>query len=331
MESNNGIRCVLTGNPLLHDNPLIRPVRSFACSLFCSFFSAIFELFKGSSFSFAVFFSYGAFWLGWAIVFMESKKDNSAFADAEYTTGKVIWFIQWGLLSTCFFIITLRKNICLIVVFALLCATFFLLAAATATKELVIKRVAGYFGFATALGALYTGVAELINEEWGRHVLPGLSPLRTPERTTITIESVMKLCFYDKGTNTMFLQFSGLHIYRNEDVYAIREGVKKSILEATDGLEQQKTHVIVDYKGVSIAKELEDRYWAMTRHMERHYYLSVRRFAVSSFGTRSDTQHHMRETAIANHSATDSERYDHGYAHTEQDSTEKENHHTVSA
>jgi hypothetical protein len=251
---------------------------------------AIFEILKGSSFSFAVFFSYGAFWLGWAYIFVERAHDNSSFQLAEYQTGMTLFFIQWGALSTCFWIVTLRKNTCLIVVFALLCTTFYLLAAATATQSLSTKRAAGYVGFCTAIGALYTGVAELINEEWGRHVLPGLRPILSPERTKITKDSIKKLISYDKKTNSMFLQFNGLQIYRPEDITSIRAGVKEAILEATSDKgkdEDHKVHVIVDYKDVSIAKELEEKYWSMTRYLERNYYLSVRRFYVSSFGTKS--------------------------------------------
>jgi uncharacterized protein len=250
---------------------------------------AIFELLQGSSFSFAVFFSYGAFWLGWAFLFVERAKDYSTFGDASYSTGMTLFLIQWGLLSSCFFVVTLRKNVCLIVVFALLTTTFFLLAASTATKSPAVKKAAGYIGFFTAIGALYTGVAELINEEWGQHVLPGLRPIRTPELTAITKEAIMNLTSYDRKSNSLFLQFSGLHIYRQDDIASIREGVKEAILEATkDSFGQHKVHVIVDYKNVSIARELEEQYWQMTRYLEQHYYLSVRRFYVSSFGTRKD-------------------------------------------
>jgi succinate-acetate transporter protein len=259
---------------------------------------AIFELMKGSSFSFAVFFSYGAFWLGWAFLFIERKKDYSTYSEAEYRTGMALFFSLWGVLSTCFWIVTLRKNVCLIVVFALLCITFFLLAAAEATSNLATKRAAGYVGFLTAAGALYTGVAELINEEWGRHVLPGLRPLLTPERLRITKESIMKRTSYDKKTNSLFLQFNGLQVYRAEDITAIRAAVKESIMDYTSDQKDHKVHVIVDYRDVTIAKELEEKYWAMTRYLERGYYLSVRRFYVSSFGTKSQPQI-LRDAAIS--------------------------------
>lgn len=261
---------------------------------------AILEILKGSSFSFAVFFSYGAFWLGWAFLLVERSKDYSTFGDAIYPTGMTLFLIQWGVLSTCFFVFTLRRNACLIVVFALLSSTFFLLAAATATKSLAVKKTAGYIGVFTAVGALYTGVAELVNEEWGRNVLPGLRPLYAPELTTITKDGIMKLTSYDKKSNSMFLQFNGLHIYRQKDIAAIRDGVQAAILDATkDTPGQHKVHVIVDYKNVSIANELEDQYWEMTRFMERHYYLSVRRFYVSSFGTKTGSDTPQRRAALS--------------------------------
>jgi succinate-acetate transporter protein len=261
----------------------------------CQFLVGIFELFKGSSFSFAAFCSYGAFWLGWAIVFVEKHRTTSTFDDATYQGGGTAFFIQWGILTSCFFVITLRKNICLICVFGLLSATFFLLGAATISGNQGVKEAAGYVGFFTGIAAFYTGIAELINEEWGRHVLPGLSPLHTPERKAISKESILKLISYDKRSNSMFLQFQGLQINRPEDVEAIKQGVESAILYAD--APDNKVHIIADYKDVTIAKELEDAYWMMAHNLERMYYLSVRRFYVSSFGTRSHAAR-RRETAI---------------------------------
>jgi succinate-acetate transporter protein len=261
----------------------------------CQFLVGIFELIKGSSFSFAAFCSYGAFWLGWAIVLVEKYRNTSSFGDATYQSGSTAFFIQWGILTCCFFLITLRKNICLIVVFGLLSTTFFLLAAAVASGNEAVGHAAGYFGFFTAVGAFYTGAAELINEEWGRHVLPGISPLRSPERLPVTKASILNLTSYDKKTNSLFLQFCGLQINRLEDVEAIKEGVISAIMDAE--APDDKVHIIADYKEVTIAKELEDAYWTMARDLERTHYLSVRRFYVSSFGTRSGGPP-RRETAI---------------------------------
>lgn len=249
----------------------------------CQLLVAILELFKGSSFSFAVFGVYGAFWLGWAAVFAERASETSSFNDAIYPRGKAAFYATWGVLTACFFVITLRKNICLIVIFCLLTITFFLLAAAADTGSEVLQNVAGYFGFMTAIGAFYTGIAELINEEWGRHVLPGLKSRYNPERFVITKATISDLITYDRKTNTLLLRFRGLQIKSRVDATAIQEGVENKIKLVNPP--NQKVHAIMDYKDAAIADELVDEYWEMVAGIQRDHYLSARRFDVGAFGT----------------------------------------------
>jgi succinate-acetate transporter protein len=244
---------------------------------------AIFELIKGSSFSFAVFGCYGTFWLGWAIVVIENSRTDSEFGETPYPSGRAAWLTQWCILTACFFVITLRKNIALIIVFALLTTTFALLAAGAGSGNTNVRKVGGYFGFLTALGAFYTGIAELVNEEYGRHILPGLTPIRAPERYPITKESIMKCCAYDSKTNTMFLQFRGIQIKSADNIQSIKEGVESSILAT--GTKDNKVHVVVDYENVLIADDIFEDYWKMVAELERTYYLSAKRFHVTSFGT----------------------------------------------
>eukprot|EP00977_Amphora_coffeiformis_P029664 scaffold42155_cov183-Amphora_coffeaeformis.AAC.1 len=75
---------------------------------------AIFEILKGSSFSFAVFGCYGFFWLGWALVYFERNKTDSLFGEASYQDGSTLWFTQW--------------------------VTFFLLAAANARESVELRK-----------------------------------------------------------------------------------------------------------------------------------------------------------------------------------------------
>lgn len=244
---------------------------------------AIFELLKGSSFSFAVFGSYACFWLARAATFVESQKLDSELNEFSYKRGKTAMLLQWGLLTSCFFAISLRKNVCLILTFGFLASTFFLLAAATGTGSDTARTIGGVFGFITALCALYTGIAELVNEEWGRVVLPGLTPLLAPERFRINKASIAKLMSYDSKSNTLLLYFRGLHIKTIEDVQAIKEGVASRIeeMKAPDN----KVHVVVDYQHVYISDHIVSEYWQAVAELEKTYYLSVRRFHVSSFGT----------------------------------------------
>jgi succinate-acetate transporter protein len=58
------------------------------------------------------------------------------------------------------------------VMFFSLTILFFLLALADATGSPAIQRIAGYEGILSGLGAIYVGTAQLVNEVWGRSVLP---------------------------------------------------------------------------------------------------------------------------------------------------------------
>jgi len=198
--------------------------------------------------SFAVFGSYGAFWLGWAFVFTQNHLSTSGFGDGDYTDGKTAYFIQWGVLTSCFFAISLRKNICVMTVLGLLALTFFMLAAASGSGDDGVRKAAGYIGFLTAIAAWYTAIAELVNEEYGKHLLPGLQPIVSPERFKITKEGIVKRTSYDTKTNTMFLQFRGLQIKSEQDVLAIKLGVEEAIgmAKAPDN----KVHVVADYEDV---------------------------------------------------------------------------------
>jgi succinate-acetate transporter protein len=181
----------------------------------CQLLVGIFELFRGSTFPFAVFGSYGAFWLGWELVHLMNE-DNQYTFNGDYSNGKMAWLIQWGLLTFCFWVVSLRKNICLIITLGLLHWTFSLLAAANASGNAGIKKAAETIGFLTAIAAWYTAMAEIVNEEWGRHVLPGLQPRITPERIAISKDSIVKRADYDLKSKTMFLQFHSFSASTNK-------------------------------------------------------------------------------------------------------------------
>lgn len=229
--------------------------------------------------------SYGAFWVGWSIVFIEEHRETSSFGDASYQDGKTLWLAQWGVLTACFAVIALRKNAATLTVLTLLAATFFMLSVNNAQQLQTTKRVAGYVGLATAVSAWYTAIAELVNEEWGRHILPGLDPFYKPQRTVIDKESIMSLLGYDRVTNTLFLQFRGLQITSRNHVYAIEDAISETIVDLN--LPNNKCHVVADYEGTVIAPDVRREYWAMAAHLQKTYYLSATRFHVSSFGSKS--------------------------------------------
>ena len=66
----------------------------------CQLLVGIFELFKGATLPFAVFGSYGAFWLGWAFVKLNNEAIGINFT-GDYTGGKVAYYVQ-GVLNILF-------------------------------------------------------------------------------------------------------------------------------------------------------------------------------------------------------------------------------------
>ena len=138
----------------------------------CQLLVGVLELFKGSSFSFLVFGSYGAFWLGFAHLHFETQDSTTLMGEEAFPIGRSFYYTQWTVLTAFFTLVATRKNTGLVLLLGLLTTTFALLAIATglsvneetASSGATTKKVAGYFGLMTALQAYYLCFAEIINE-----------------------------------------------------------------------------------------------------------------------------------------------------------------------
>jgi len=84
----------------------------------------------------------------------------------------VAYLVIWGIFTFLLFFGTLKLNRALQFVFASLTLLFFLLAAGDYTGNSSIKHFAGYEGIICGASAIYTGIANLLNEVYGRNVLP---------------------------------------------------------------------------------------------------------------------------------------------------------------
>jgi succinate-acetate transporter protein len=244
---------------------------------------AIIELIRGSSYSFAVFGSFGLHWLGWAIVYIEAHRTTSTLENNVYPIGKALDTGLWAILSTCFWVLSLRKSAALVFIFSVNTIAFWLRAVALGTGNKMLRKAGGYFALIAASGALYTGIAELINEELGRHVLPGLTPIYKPERSVILPESVEKRIHFDTRSCTLFLSFRGLQIRSSHHISVVKKAVERAILAAKQP--DDKVHVVADYQGAHISSDIGSEFWEMISDLERKYFLSATHFAVSSFGT----------------------------------------------
>ncbi len=124
---------------------------------------------KGNTFATTAFVSYGFFWLSLVALITMPKMGLISPVDS---LGMVWFLIMWGLFTFFMFIATLKLHKSLQVVFFLLTVLFFLLAIGDYTESHAIKTFAGYEGILCGLSAIYAAIAQIINEVYGKTVLP---------------------------------------------------------------------------------------------------------------------------------------------------------------
>lgn len=123
----------------------------------------------GSTFSATAFISYGFFWLSLVAIWVLPELGWSKGT----CPGFLAWYLfLWGVFTLFMFIGTFKANRALQVVFGSLTMLFFLLAAHNWTGSHAIGIAAGWVGIFCGSSAVYLAGAEVINEQFGRDVLP---------------------------------------------------------------------------------------------------------------------------------------------------------------
>jgi len=131
--------------------------------------AGILEFRKGNTFGTTAFCSYGLFWLtlvflllfpalGWGM-----KPSSGSMA---------AYLFMWGLFTGLMFLGTLKMNRGLQVIFFSLTILFWILSLGDITGNVIITRIAGYEGIFCGLSAIYVAIAEVLNEVYGRIILP---------------------------------------------------------------------------------------------------------------------------------------------------------------
>jgi succinate-acetate transporter protein len=136
--------------------------------------AGILEYKKNNTFGMTAFISYGFFWISLVGLILMAKW---GWISATPGTALVSYLVVWGIFTLLLFFGTLRINTALQLVFGSLTILFFLLAIGDATKIESITRLAGYEGIVCGSLAIYTGIANLLNEVYGYTILP-LGPVR---------------------------------------------------------------------------------------------------------------------------------------------------------
>ncbi len=131
--------------------------------------AGIMEWRKGNTFGTTAFTSYGFFWLSFAGILILPKLGLGA---APTASALAAYLFLWGCFTTALFVATLRLTRALQAVFLTLAVLFFLLAIGDATGSAFVKTVAGLEGIACGLIAVYAGLAQVLNEVYGRTIAP---------------------------------------------------------------------------------------------------------------------------------------------------------------
>ena len=139
--------------------------------------AGIMEFRKGNTFGTLAFTSYGLFW--WSLVILLLLPNFTLLSPAvtiPSNEAMAAYFFMWGMFTLLMFFGTLKANRAIQFVFGSLVVLFFLLTAVRLTGNSDLLIITGIEGIICGASAVYTGIAEVLNEVYGRTILP-LAPV----------------------------------------------------------------------------------------------------------------------------------------------------------
>jgi succinate-acetate transporter protein len=131
------------------------------------------EFKNGNTFGTLAFSSYGLFW--WSLVVLLLLPNLTLLSPtvvAPNDTAMAAYFFMWGIFTFLMFFGTLKSNRAVQFVFASLTVLFFLLTAVRLTGNADLLTITGIEGIICGSSAIYTGIAEVLNEVHGKTILP---------------------------------------------------------------------------------------------------------------------------------------------------------------
>ncbi len=126
---------------------------------------------KNNTFGATAFTAYGSFWISLVTIWLLPR---TAFGEGlESDEVSMGWYLlMWGIFTAFMFVGTLRLNRALQVVFDSLVILFLLLSIGDFTGIKSIKVIAGIEGIFCGLSAIYACSAQILNEVYGKTLLP---------------------------------------------------------------------------------------------------------------------------------------------------------------
>jgi len=127
------------------------------------------EMKRGNTFGATAFSSFGLFWIS-----LVALKVFPVLGWVEEPSGIVMaaYLSIWGMFTALMTVSTFKANRALQVVFITLTILFFSLAIGDASASVTVKTIAGYEGILCGFSAIYLATAEVINETYGKTILP---------------------------------------------------------------------------------------------------------------------------------------------------------------
>ncbi|KAG5421339.1 mug86 [Candida metapsilosis] len=140
------------------------------------FLAGLCEFAAGNTFGFTALTSYGAFWLSYAAIFIESFGIAAAYAESDQKSGAVAFFLLgWALFTFLLLLNTMKSTWAFFSLFFFLFLTFLLLAGGDFSGRVGVTRAGGVIGVITAIIAWYNafaGTATKLNSYITAHPFP---------------------------------------------------------------------------------------------------------------------------------------------------------------
>jgi len=141
---------------------------------------AIIEVARGSTFGAVAFGTYGPFWI---IVGLYLQFYAKTVAPSSAGTAFAMFLWMFAIISLYLFIASLRTDVVLAIILALLTITFVLLALGNGLNSTSLTEAGGYTTIIFAILGFYHAASGTITSTWGRVLLP-VGPLTRPLATT---------------------------------------------------------------------------------------------------------------------------------------------------
>ncbi len=145
---------------------------------------------RGDTFGTTAFTSYGLFWLTLVGLLVMPKMGISEASPA----GFMGWYLTlWGIFTAFMFVGSMCYPLAKQVVFGSLTILFFLLAARDFTGSELIGTIAGFEGIFCGLSAIYFAMAQVLNAEFGRVILPvGKARFTASQSTVVEVKAPLQ-------------------------------------------------------------------------------------------------------------------------------------------